>query len=471
MDNTPFGANDKPAKVAGLKRHKKMISIIAVGVIVLVFFGGVAAYGVYNGWYVRESSPNKPSSSQEKLGSSSSDQSSSSNPNGNGTKNSTDKKTDPKSQNNTSENTKNSSSAASKPSTTPANPAHKPKPKPTPTPPATRKPLLIKHGWDIPTTSWAAGKVASMDKMPFDGVVMSLPNSLSTEVQVQSSTSYTTYKNALSSISGANFKNLKYNFLAIYSTPAGDIFDNWSKPIANYSNVARAAKEAGFTGIYFDNEDYFGYSLDYPDNCGRGKTVAQCRTQAYTRGQEVMNAIRSQWPNVQVILAHGPTDSEPATYNYLRSKGIAYNDIAWANEIRGSFSIGMAAATIGNNAQVIDGGQLYAARTTQNFKDIAYWQKTGMATQGSIIPSAIRSQWPNTISSAFGIYDKPPLEDTSIPMNTLVWKTTLTNALKTTDRYVWAYTEGHDWWGSGWPSTPVPSGWVTATRDAYNAVK
>ena len=470
MDNTPFGINDKPAKVAGLKRHKKMISIIAVVIVTLVFLCGVATYGAYNGWYSRGSSSDKPSDSQEKLDFPNSSQDSSSGPNSN-TKSSTDKNTDSKSQNGATKKTSSSSSATSKTNAAPDSPA--PKPKPTPASPVVRKPLLIKHGWDIPTTSWAAGKVASMDKMPFDGVVMSMPDGRSSSVQRQSAVSYDTYKSALTPIAGANFKNLKHNFLIIYSTPAGDLFDDWSTPVGNYANVAKAANEAGLTGIFFDNEQYFGDAMFYPENCSSGKTVSQCRNQAQLRGTQIVNAIRSNWPDVKILVAHGPYISESKTAAYLNSRGIRWNDIAWANQLQGSFTVGMAAATVDTSAQYIDGGQVYAARTSQNFKDIQYWQKQGMAAQSSIIPDYLRSGWAGNVSSSFGVYDQSGLASgtSGTPMDPTIWRSSLTHALSNADHYVWAYTERYDWWGTGWPTTTVPNAWVTATRDAHNATR
>ena len=327
-------------------------------------------------------------------------------------------------------------------------------------------PLLIKHGWDIPDVSFVTSNAKSMERMPFDGVVMRMDDGLSSAVQRQEPVGHEVFRNALAPLKNADLKSLKHNFLIVYSTPAGDIFDNWSTPLDNYSNMAKAASATDLEGIFFDNEEYFGSALDEDDNCSGERTIDQCRTQAFHRGHNVMNAILSSWPDARILIARGPYISAPETADHFNKKGMEFNDIARANVLRGDFAAGMASATVGKNAQYIDGGQVYSARTIQNFEDLRSWQKYGSLTPGSLIPKDLRPHWPGSTSAAFGVYDA----STSAPaMDHEVWGTTLTNALHTTDRYVWAYTERHDWWGTGHPNTSVPSTWVAAARQARDA--
>lgn len=327
-------------------------------------------------------------------------------------------------------------------------------------------PLLIKHGWDIPNISFVASNAASMERMPFDGAVMQMDNGLSSAVQNQEPVTHEAFRSALAPLADVDFTSLKHNFLIVYSTPAGSIFDDWSTPLSNYTNVARAANEAGFEGIFLDNEEYFGSALNDDDNCTDGRAVDQCRIQAFHRGQQVTNAIRSGWSDAKVFIAHGPYIGEAETSDYLEAHGMSFNDVSRTNVLRGDFSAGIASATVGNNAQYIDGGQVYSARTLQNFRDLKSWQEEGSLTPGSLVPEDLRPQWAASASAAFGVYDA---SGSSPPMTPGVWETTLTNALHTTDRYVWAYTEKHDWWGTGHPNTSVPTAWVTATRQARDS--
>lgn len=328
--------------------------------------------------------------------------------------------------------------------------------------------LLIKHGWDIPSATFVGQNSSAMDEMPFNGVVLKMDNELGSRVQSQSPVSYEEFQSSLSPLFGVEFNNLKHNFLIVYSTPAGDIFDDWTVPLDNYAHMAQAAREVGLQGIFFDNEEYFGDALAFPEKCAGDKSVSECRDQAYLRGSQVMDAIISSWPDVELIVAHGPYLSEEATADYFKRRGIPWNNLAGSNEIRGSFTIGLASATRGESAQFIDGGQVYAARTKRQFKAVKHWQKEGMSTRGELIPDDLRPDWPGIVSSSFGVYDKADLYS-GVPMDVEIWNTTLATALAKTDKYVWAYTERFDWWNTGHPDTPVPEEWVNATRDALNS--
>src|SRR5690625_7283011 len=100
-----------------------------------------------------------------------------------------------------------------------------------------------------------------MERMPFDGVVMRMGDGLSSAVQRQEPVGHEVFRNALAPLKNADLKSLKHNFLIVYSTPAGDIFDNWSTPLDNYSNMAKAASATDLEGIFFDNEECFGCFL------------------------------------------------------------------------------------------------------------------------------------------------------------------------------------------------------------------
>lgn len=330
------------------------------------------------------------------------------------------------------------------------------------------EPLLIKHGWDLPSATFVGENSSRMDEMPFDGVVLRMDDGLSSKVQTQETINYEQFRSSLEPLEGVKLDNLRHNFLIVYSAPAGDIFDDWSVPLSNFKNMAQAAREAGFEGIFFDNEEYFGKAFSYPASCAGDRSLEECREQAYLRGSQVMEAIIAGWPDVTLIAAHGSYLSDHATSGYFSDHGIAWNNIADANEIRGYFTVGLAAGTQGEPAQFVDGGQVYAARSEKDFRSVRYWQQKGIAEHGEMIPEEIRSEWPDLVSSAFGVYDKPDLIGHT-PMDVDVWGDTLSAALNITDRYVWAYTERYDWWGTGHPVTDVPPEWVDATVQSRNS--
>jgi hypothetical protein len=331
--------------------------------------------------------------------------------------------------------------------------------------PRTPSPWLIKHGWDIPTPEFVRDHVTDMEKSPFDGVVVRMPE-LSDKVQRQEPVSFEQFQSALEPMSGVRFDRLQHNFVMVYTTPAGSYFDDYETPIANFAKLARAVRLAGFKGILFDNEEYFGSLSDYPDVCP-GHTLAQCRVQAARRGREMMDAIREEWPDVTVMTFFGAWISDPLTGKRLPPE-LNYNDLSSHVELIGPFFVGMVESVVGTNAKVVDGGEFYTARKREHFEALRAWQTDGMATSSGLIPKSLKPKWTSTVSTAFGVYDLPFLD---VGMDVDAWRSTIANALETTDEYVWAYTEQHDWWGMGHPREPVPDEWVTATREARETAR
>lgn len=198
-----------------------------------------------------------------------------------------------------------------------------------------------------------------------------------------------------------------------------------------------------------------------------GKTVAQARTQAQLRGKQIMDAMRATWPGVRILSTYGAWLSETLTYTTLNNAGINYNDVAWANELQGSFVVGLIESAAGTSATVIDGGEVYTLRSEADFQVMKDWEKTGFPAQSALVPSTLKATYANNLSASFGIYDTPWQGET---MDLAIWEPTITNGMRKADRYVWAYVEQYDWLGGGWPTTPVPQSWKDATARARAAV-
>jgi hypothetical protein len=355
--------------------------------------------------------------------------------------------------------------------TTPTTPTASATPAPTPVPSQasqppvtdTTVPKLIKHGWDIPTPQFVHDHVAEMEKLPFDGLTITIPG-LGDKVQRQTPVTYAQFAAALAPLRTTRFARLTNNFAMAYASPAGSVFADWSVPISNFANLARAAREAGLAGIVYDNEEYFGAVADYPGTCP-GHTLAECQTQARLRGHQVMDAMRAVWPDITVMSMYGPWVSEPQTYDALAPL-MTFNDVSFANELMGPFFVGLAESAAGTAAHMIDGGEIYTARSTAQFSAITSWQTSGLPARSSAIPRPLAPLWAATVYPGVGVYDQPYI---GIPMDVGVWESTIRNALVGGAQYVWLYTERYDWWGSGWPATRVPQSWIDAVSAARAA--
>lgn len=331
---------------------------------------------------------------------------------------------------------------------------------PAPRPATSDRPLLIKHGWDMPSPGYVRDHIDEMERLPFDGLTIAVPG-LGDKVQRQTPVSYERFRDALAPLRSTRSGRLRHNFAAVYATPAGSVFDDWSVPVSNFANLARAAREVGLEGILFDNEGYFGDVSNYPGVCP-GHSLTGCQDQARLRGRQILDAMRAVWPDVRVMSLYGPWVSEPRTSGAL-SPLMPFNDVSAANELTGSFFVGMVESAAGTPARVIDGGEIYSARTAAQFAAITRWQTQGMAEQSPLVPPALSRSWSSTVLPAVGVYDQPWL-GTSMDVDT--FGGTVGTALAGRSSYVWVYTEKHDWWGSGWPRTAVPRSWVDAVAAA-----
>ncbi len=351
------------------------------------------------------------------------------------------------------------------PAVTPPPPPEDP---PPPPPPESPRKKLLKHGWDAIRPSWMRDHLAKMDTGPFDGVFLQLP-SLSSEVMRISPVSYEAFRNELAPIAGLTPKRLTDNFVIAYGRDPGDFFADQSVLQQNFANLARAAKDAGLKGIALDTESYFDpHFWDWQS--GRApcpRSLAECSAQYRLRGKEIMDAIRSTWPEAIVITLHGPYVSDERTADNWNAANINWNNIAWANELVGPFLAGFVESAAGTTAKFIDGGEIYTLRSAADFERSYQWRRNEMVQGSTFIPASFAADWKTSIDLGFGLYDTPDL--TGVPMNANIWRSTVTNALERADTYAWAYSESFDWWGVGWPDTPVPNEWLEATRDAREA--
>jgi hypothetical protein len=320
-------------------------------------------------------------------------------------------------------------------------------------------PLLIKHGWDVPSPAFVAAHLASMERQPFDGVVVAVP--ASTEVLHQTALREAELARALAPMARLHPRTLSHNFLIFYTTPAGGYFRDWSVPLANVRALARAARDAGLEGLFFDDEDYFGDTFGYPGACP-GHALDECAAQARRRGAEVMRAVVDAWPTARVIVSQGAWISDPASYTQFAGRFAAV-DVTHTNELKAPFVLGMVDAAAGTRARLVDGGEIYTLRTRAQFQAAYDWLATGLPRHGTVVPESMADTYVSTLGVGFGVYDADFL---GVPMEASDVTSTLVNALCTTDAYVWLYTERFDWWGTGWPTRRAPAAWSSAVRAA-----
>ena len=274
------------------------------------------------------------------------------------------------------------------------------------------------------------------------------------------------------------FKKLTHNFSKTGMRLDIGIFDDWTAYIESFKNLAKASKDLGFKGIILDNE--LKKYWNYRDAFYVGRTLQECHDQARLRGRQLMEAAISVYPDIVVLVFHGPYTSITAA----KQRGSYCNNIT----LLGSFAAGIIEASALQKTTphsiAIDGGELYDFRDLKEFQDSYKWRKYTV-TDPAVTPAVpfmddkLRPIWSKNCSIGFGIFslERPdvtkggwkPITDYATARKTAA------NALMVADDYVWQYTPNYDWFndpktpqlvGTSGYYPPVPQGWIDALKGA-----
>jgi hypothetical protein len=295
---------------------------------------------------------------------------------------------------------------------------------------------------------------------PFSGLVINMPATYNTMLSTQTLDYNSVFGYWLQPLVGTMPK-LSGSYLNINLRDSGDPFGNWNTTLGNWTVMAQAAKDAGLRGIFFDNEPYFETNaFTYPGTAANpGLGLAAYQEQYRQRGADVMNAVQSVWANAEIISAHGPYVSEPATPASVTLDQVGIDE----NDMRGYFFAGMLGAK-GAQAKVIDGGEVYQYRTEADFTNSVAWRKSGLpnVANSTLIPAGLRPTWADNISLSFGLFDQEWRPNGAYPMTPALLEEALFQALMHSDSPVWLYAEANNYLI---PNSVDPT-WLTAISNA-----
>lgn len=303
-----------------------------------------------------------------------------------------------------------------------------------------------------------------LETLPFDGVAVDTFTGWT--LMNGTARSYNEIAADFAPLKDVEFKKFKHNFAKVYVTRPADLFDDWSVTIANFKNLAKVLKDVGFKGVFFDNEEYFKLLWNYPDDVKyKNKTIQQYYNQSRLRGRQIMQAMTSVFPDINVMVYHGAYTSSSATPDYVRRRQTGWD----GEELRGAFTVGLFEGK-GNRGTVIDGGEVYAYRNRDDFSNSYNWRKYNLPSEevnAPFIPASVRPRWDDDIRVGFGVYNYVFPEGEGLQMNPNIMRSTLTNALSVSDSYVWLYTEDMNWFKKG----AVSDAWIDAVADARSATR
>ena len=268
-----------------------------------------------------------------------------------------------------------------------------------------------------------------------------------------------------------SFENVNKNWVSVVirrnglTVEGGDFFDDaaWQQTVEQFRLLARVASTPKYqcTGIFFDNEQYFEYVWNYPNDVANAGvySLAEYQEKSRQRGREVFQAIQSEWPTAKVLFTHGPYRSAPED----RPFEVSMNQVAgWQEyELDAPFFFGMAENA--NDQQVIDGGEVYQLRTTQQFQINHQWRTYEMS-QSVVVPDELQDIYSQRIGVTHGLYNLtwPTVNDVMSPT---IMRTTLRNALRSAAQNVWIFIESGETWLE---PNGFPAEWRTNIEDGFS---
>ncbi len=337
---------------------------------------------------------------------------------------------------------------------------------------------LIEWGFDEPGPAFMRAHLAEMERSPFDGVVYHLDCVLPKGERYLGQFHWQAwgtrvfhaeeFDSALVDLKATRFRRLRSNFLRFNTTPGNvDWFDDHAPILNNARLAARIAREAGSVGLMFDIEQYQGRLFDYRrQRDAQRKSFAVYAAQARKRGREVMQAFQSGYPDLTIMLTYGyclpwvQTEAHPD-----RLERTDYGLLP-------AFLDGMVEAAKGRT-RIVDGFELsYGYKHAKQFADGYRMMKEG------VLPIVARpDRYKRYVSAAFGVW-------VDNDWRRLGWDTRRTNrnyftadalttsvreALRRTDEYVWIYTESPRWWSDHGVQLNLPPAYENAIRRARAA--
>ena len=325
------------------------------------------------------------------------------------------------------------------------------------------------HGLVTPTPQFIQDNFAFLESRPFNGMVVYVSDpaftvNVTAGVMHDEAMSYEQMSAVLDPLRNLPFSQLRDNFAYVFGNTPPDFFDDWTVTVENFRNLARALKDAGLRGIFFDNEPYVTGWGWYPDGVAYPEIpLAEYEAQAALRGREVMEAMVSEFPDIVVVTLHGPYISDLYSLQQM-----GFPDVFPYYALLGPFFTGFLQGAGGPDRSV-DGGELYWFREAQEFAESYALRRQGIASAAAdcpFIPPSFRPSWPDLTSISFGLLDRAFLGEDMTPA---ILETTVANALQAADRWVWLYTEDRTF------LTPESEGgatqpWIDAVRDGITVV-
>ncbi len=327
--------------------------------------------------------------------------------------------------------------------------------------------LLIKHGWDMPDVQYVAKNAALLDAAPFHGVMISSP--LRDAVFSRRLLTSDEIAQVLTPYKNTKFSKKRYDFLLLFANhpvsatnPPG-IFEDWTVVFENLRRVAKAAHNAGFYGIAFDNEPYFHNWFGWKSGIENCDLFVEYVAQYKKRGRELMAVLEESWPESHFLVFLGPWVSVDGKGRYRKGR--------WP--FIGPFLAGMMQGR--ETVQLTMGGEFYSLELPRDYARAARRLRFDYPERWPFMNEDERTRWSREVRQAFAVYDRVWLssDEGGPPLAPEPLFTKLEGALRNSQRIAWFYSEHYNWWPGLKSNTKeeVTPEILATMRRAYKSVK
>ena len=165
---------------------------------------------------------------------------------------------------------------------------------------------LIEYGWDSPSPEFVRTHIGEMERRPFDGVIVRLPDG-GGDVFQPARWNAETLALQLPILRDIKWQSFDSNFLAMYATSSMDWYDDgdWRAVTEHAAFMARAAREARCRGVMFDPEPYGPSPWSYSSQSRASvHTFADYEAVVRRRGREFMRALQHEYPGLELLTLH-----------------------------------------------------------------------------------------------------------------------------------------------------------------------
>ncbi|MGC9319660.1 MAG: sugar-binding protein [Armatimonadota bacterium] len=327
---------------------------------------------------------------------------------------------------------------------------------------------LLEYGWDVPKPSFVAEHIREMEQRPFDGLLMRI-SPLGQIFQPVKHEIPAEEAQALRSIEWEKFTD---NFLMMYAASQMDWFsdEDWEAVLHNVGMVARAAAMGRCKGVCFDAEPYGDNPWHYPSQArAEEHSFDEYQAKVRQRGAQFIDAIEAemQEPVIHTFFL--------TTVGGLMNAARAETEEE-ADEILRDYHYGLYGAFINGMLDAIDPGTLlndgnepaYYYHDSRQYLDVYHYIK--QTALGAIAPENWAKYRQHVLCAQalyvdhlFGLRTRTVEGNYLSPEQRAQWfQHNVYWALRSSDRYVWLYSERMSWW----EDRDIPPGLPEAVREA-----